>query len=90
MISSIRGRRPNIIVLDDIGLEVKPLADFVFYGGGKGGIVFDPKTNSISHKFSNTLQNGEERKKFARLYNELYKEFNENNAYIQKKLKRAK
>lgn len=37
MISSIRGRRPNIIVLDDIGLEVKPLEDFVFYGGGKGG-----------------------------------------------------
>ena len=37
MIGSIRGRRPNIIVLDDIGLEVKPLEDFVFYGGGKGG-----------------------------------------------------
>ena len=37
MISSIRGRRPNIIVLDDIGLEVKPLEDYVFYGGGKGG-----------------------------------------------------
>lgn len=37
MIGSIRGRRPNIIVLDDIGLEVKPLEDYVFYGGGKGG-----------------------------------------------------
>ena len=37
MISSIRGRRPNIIVLDDIGLEVKPLEDYMFYGGGKGG-----------------------------------------------------
>lgn len=37
MIGSIRGRRPNIIVVDDIGLEVKPLEDFVFYGGGKGG-----------------------------------------------------
>ena len=37
MIGLIRGRRPNIIVLDDIGLEVKPLEDFVFYGGGKGG-----------------------------------------------------
>lgn len=37
MIGSIRERRPNIIVLDDIGLEVRPLEDFVFYGGGKGG-----------------------------------------------------
>ena len=63
---------------------------FFVSGVKKARIVFDPKTNSISHKFSNTLQNGEERKKFVRLYNELYKEFNENNAYIQKKLKRAK
>lgn len=37
MIGSIRGRRPNMIVLDEVGLEVKPLEDFVFYGGGKGG-----------------------------------------------------
>lgn len=39
MIGSIRGKRGQTVVLDEVGLEVKPLEDFVFYGGGKGGGV---------------------------------------------------
>lgn len=39
MISSIRGKREQTVVLDEVGLIVNPLDDFMFYGGGKGGGV---------------------------------------------------
>ena len=33
----LRRKRKQTVVLDEIGLIVNPLEDFMFYGGGKGG-----------------------------------------------------
>ena len=33
----LRRKRGQVIVLDEVGLIVNPLEDFMFYGGGKGG-----------------------------------------------------
>lgn len=33
----LRRKRKQTVVLDEVGLIVNPLEDFVFYGGGKGG-----------------------------------------------------
>ena len=33
----LRRKRKQQFVLDDVGLIVNPLEDFMFYGGGKGG-----------------------------------------------------
>lgn len=34
---ALRRKRKQTVVLDEIGLIVTPLEDFMFYGGGKGG-----------------------------------------------------
>ena len=33
----LRRKRNQTVVLDEVGLIVNPLEDFMFYGGGKGG-----------------------------------------------------
>ena len=33
----LRRKRKQTVVLDEVGLIVNPLEDFMFYGGGKGG-----------------------------------------------------
>ncbi len=33
----LRIKRKQTVVLDEVGLIVSPLEDFMFYGGGKGG-----------------------------------------------------
>ena len=33
----LRRKRKQTVVLDEVGLIVSPLEDFMFYGGGKGG-----------------------------------------------------
>ena len=35
----LRRKRKQNVVLDEVGLIVNPLEDFMFYGGGKGGGV---------------------------------------------------
>ena len=39
MMEVLRRKRHQTVVLDEVGLIVKPLEDFTFYGGGKGGGV---------------------------------------------------
>lgn len=43
----LRRKRKQTVVLDEVGLIVNPLEDFMFYGGGKGGggtkIVYVPQ-----------------------------------------------
>lgn len=34
---ALRRKRKQTVVLDEVGLIVNPLEDFMFYGGGKGG-----------------------------------------------------
>lgn len=33
----LRRKRKQTVVLDEVGLIVNPLEDFMYYGGGKGG-----------------------------------------------------
>lgn len=33
----LRRKRKQTVVLDEVGLILNPLEDFMFYGGGKGG-----------------------------------------------------
>ncbi|MCT4035601.1 hypothetical protein HZQ14_19455 [Elizabethkingia anophelis] len=49
---------------------------FFVVGVDKARIIWNDKKNRVEHKYTNTIQDPEQRKKFAQMFNSLHAEFN--------------